>query len=129
MHCARSRLSRSTFTVNQKANNILTAIGPVLLALAKGELKLLWTYNDSPKDKDDNDKKASLDDTIEAPSAVAMQARQAAKEGKAAEVADENAEKIDREGEKEDEDDSWMEGAGVVGTEGKARKRKGNKKK
>ncbi len=129
MHCARSRLSRSTFTNNQKANNILTAIGPVLLALAKGELKLLWTYNDSPEDKDDNDKKASLDDTIEAPSAVAMQARQAAKEGKAAEVADEIAEKVDGEGEKEDEDDSWMEGAGVVGTEGKARKRKGNKKK
>lgn len=58
-----------------------------------------------------------------------MQARQAAKEGKAAEVADEIADKVDGEGEKENEDDSWMEGVGVVGTEGKARKRKGNKKK
>ncbi|WWD16379.1 hypothetical protein CI109_100805 [Kwoniella shandongensis] len=94
-------------------------IGPLLLALARGELKDLWAFNDAPSEEED-DKKVILDESIEPPSEIAHQARLAAKE----EVEDGTLTPLE-------ENDSWMEG-GVVGggaEEGKPRKRKGGKRK
>ncbi|WVW80286.1 hypothetical protein I302_102264 [Kwoniella bestiolae CBS 10118] len=101
-------------------------LGPVLLAVARGELKDLWAWSDTPTEEDD---KKVLDETIEAASEVAMKARA---EVKATEA---DAETAAKEGELESngtaliEDDSWMTGGVVTPEEGKARKRKGGKKK
>ena len=109
------------------------ALGPVLLALVRGELPLLWSYTEAPAE--DKDKKEKLDDTIEAPSAAAIAARKAVANGQASDAVQhvsEHVEEQEANAEAEPEDDSWMEdgkgvGSGVEGA--KARKRKGGKKK
>lgn len=53
-------------------------IGPVGLALARGELGLLWTWREEDKEED------KADDTIEAPAQAAIMARKEAKERDAA---------------------------------------------
>lgn len=94
-------------------------LGPALLALVRGEIGLLWSWREEEKDDDERD------DTIEAPSEVAMLARKEAK-AKAAET------EADKEDEAKPEpeapvDDSWMESPEDAGP--KTRKRKGGKKK
>ena len=105
------------------------AFGPLLLALVRGEIGLLWKYTEGS----DNEEKK--DDTIEAPSEAAMKARQAAKgQVDATDV----PETVDEQEKEEDddvivvEDDSWMEDSKGVSTgieASKAKKRKGGKKK
>ena len=107
-------------------------IGPLLCALVRGELSLLWEYTEAKKEDEKKE-----DDTIESASEVAMKARQAAR----ADTSDETtipslgAEvSVGPSEEKANEamDDSWMEdttgvASGVEST--KAKKRKGGKKK
>ncbi|WVQ65048.1 uncharacterized protein L199_003218 [Kwoniella botswanensis] len=104
-------------------------LGPLLLAVVRGELKDLWAWSDAPTEEEE---KKLLDETIEAASEVAMKAR--------AEVKAPEIEAAKKEGEVEsngnahgttliEEDDSWMTGGVVTPDEGKARKRKGGKKK
>lgn len=115
-----------------KATTDVIAIGPVLVALIRGELPLLWSYTEgSDLDKD------KKDDTIEPPSEAAIKAKQAVSSGHADEVAQEvlqHVEEQDGAGVGGDvvvvEDESWMEdGKGVsTGVEGKGgKKRKGKK--
>ncbi|KAK8861698.1 hypothetical protein IAR55_002521 [Kwoniella newhampshirensis] len=109
-------------------------IGPLLLALARGEIKDLWSFNDAPSEDDESDEKKNiLDDTIEPPSEVAQQARTAAtKESDSTPVESGSGGGTGGARIALDEDDSWMEG-GVVGgggdDGGKPRKRKGGKRK
>ena len=93
-----------------------------MLAAARGEVKLLWSFSDSPEE--DKEGEAKRDETIEAPSEAAMQARQAVADGKAEELAEEVAEHV------EEEDDSWMDGQGVAGAteDTKPRRRRKTKK-
>ncbi|TXT07457.1 hypothetical protein VHUM_03177 [Vanrija humicola] len=94
-------------------------LGPVLLALARGELALLWSWREEEKDE------AERDETIEAPSEVAMLAR---KEAKAAAAAAEAEAEDEAKPEPEAPvDDSWMES--TTDDAPKPRKRKGGKKK
>jgi hypothetical protein len=92
-------------------------MGPVILALARGELKMLWSWSDAP---DPSEEKTKLGETIETLSEVTAKAREAVKEDKVDEVAQQVAEHVE-------EDESWMEGP--VDTVGSARKRRGGKKK
>ena len=57
------------------------AIGPLLLALIRGELPLLWSYKEGADAAE-----AKKDDTIEAPSETAMAARKARQETAAQQV-------------------------------------------
>lgn len=115
------------------------------LAAARGELKDLWAYSetaDKGKDKVAKDGEAKtakgkgslksrVDDTIEAGSEVARQAREAARNG-LAEVADGSGseqEPGNGEGKAGDEDESWTEMPnGANGSSAGSRKRKGKKK-
>lgn len=99
----------------------------------RGEFPLLWSFTDSPNP----DGEVVKDDTIEPPAEAAQRARAEARA---------KAEGIDNESPAESEvngtveggetiidqetDDSWMnDPVGLPGSDGKARKRKGNKKK
>ena len=88
--------------------------------MVRGELKLLWSFSDGADEADSK----KTDETIEAPSETAMKARAAVAADKVEELAEEIVEHVQEEGE------SWMNGDGV-GTpdQGKARRRKGGKKK
>lgn len=115
------------------------------LAAARGELKDLWAYSetaDKGKDKDPKDGKTKtakgkdslrsrVDDTIEAGSEVARQAREAARNG-VAEVSDGSGSEQKPgkvEGQAGEEDESWMEMPnGANGSSAGPRKRKGKKK-
>lgn len=90
-------------------------LGPALLAVLRGELGLLWSW------REEDDDVEVRDETIEAPSEVAQQARLAAKA----------VDNVDVEASAEPVapvviDDSWMESEA---TPEKPRKRKGGKKK
>ncbi|WWC88039.1 uncharacterized protein L201_002942 [Kwoniella dendrophila CBS 6074] len=108
------------------------SLGPILLASIRGELKELWSWSDAPSTEEKE--KKILDETIEAPSEAAMKARAEAKALVAqSENEDGNSEETKINGTStliEDDDDSWMN-SGVVtpDDQGKARKRKGGKKK
>jgi hypothetical protein len=104
---------------------LITALGPILFALARGELKQLWSFSDAPAEDGKDKPTAKLDETIEAPSEAAMKARQVVDD--TVQEAGEQVEAVVN----EVEDDSWMDGSvgGTNGTDGKARKRKGGKKK
>lgn len=103
------------------------ALGPILLALARGELNLLWSFTDAPPDEDKlRSIKADLDETIEPPSEAAMRGREITASQEIEE--DIGAQSMEKEGLK---DDSWMDGSVGIGngTDGKVRKRKGGAKK
>ena len=96
----------------------LLALGPLLFALARGELKRLWSFSDAPVEE------PKVDQTMEAPSEAAMKAKAAVMEDKAEEVAEEVVAHV------EEEDDSWMDGAGVAtGQDSSKKKKRGGKKK
>jgi minor histocompatibility antigen H13 len=113
-------------------------IGPLLLALLRRELGEFWSYSDLPEDE----AKRERDETIEAGSEIAAKAREEARAkaevAEAAEIEGSNGmpEQIGEGGRKDEaqaatafEDESWMDGEGVVkGDDGKARRRKGRKK-
>ena len=90
--------------------------GPVILALVRGELRMLWRWSDAPDPSEEEERQ--VDETIERPSEVAAKAREAVKED---EVANQVVEHVE-------EDDSWMEGPMDTGGSS-ARRRKGGKKK
>ncbi|WVQ77377.1 hypothetical protein IAR50_007062 [Cryptococcus sp. DSM 104548] len=101
-------------------------LGPLLYAIARGELSQFWAYSESSEASKDQE---LLDSTIEAASDAAMKARAEAKaaEAEAAAAADGLDEKAEQ---KVEEDDSWMnDTAGVGVAEGKPKKKKGGKKK
>ncbi|GMK59525.1 hypothetical protein CspeluHIS016_0801310 [Cutaneotrichosporon spelunceum] len=107
--------------------------GPLLTAAILGETKLLWSWRDEEEEE--------KDDTIEAPSQVAMMARKEAKAKAAAKEAEAEAAAVEQNGdepgqdtlvEPQPQDDSWMDGAGVGGNEGprtRRSKRKGGQRK
>jgi len=103
-------------------------LGPLALALVRGEVQDLWTWSDAPVDKD-KDKGRKLDETIEPSSEAAMKARHAVKEDRAEEVAQRVLEHAENEGAEgvATEDDSWIEG-GSTPEGAKARRRKAGKK-
>jgi minor histocompatibility antigen H13 len=115
------------------------ALGPILLAALRGELRDLWQYTELPAETEEGgkaEKKPLLDETIEAGSEVAQRARAAARAEKIAEGDDGVDDVADAgtgtstPGEAE-EDDSWMDGGVASGTNASgasARKRKGKKK-
>jgi minor histocompatibility antigen H13 len=116
-----------------KTKLMMAALGPVLLALARGELKDLWKWSDShTSDTVANESGAKRDETIEAPSEAAMRARQAVEEDKQEAVAHEvvdHVEQMDAAATAASvaEDESWMEGG--VGTPAeKGKKKKGGKR-
>ncbi|WVQ78676.1 hypothetical protein IAT38_000763 [Cryptococcus sp. DSM 104549] len=102
-------------------------IGPLILALLRGELKDLWAYRDGPTDEERE--KKLLDESIEAASEVAQRARAEVKATEAA-GADGEAEGEGEGVETPVEDDSWMNDTGVVAPEGgkSKKKKKGGKK-
>ncbi|WWC60441.1 uncharacterized protein I303_103013 [Kwoniella dejecticola CBS 10117] len=103
-------------------------LGPIILASVRGELRELWGWSDAPTEEDE--KKTKIDETIEAPSEAAIKARAAAKAAKEDLIETEKPEEPQADGTTLiDEDDSWMTGGVVTPDEGKARKRKGGKKK
>ncbi|KAL1411920.1 hypothetical protein Q8F55_002906 [Vanrija albida] len=94
-------------------------LGPALLALVRGEIGLLWSWREEERDDDERD------ETIEAPSEVAMLARREKTAAAAAAAAE--AEATEDEAKPEAPvDDSWMESSEETP---KTRKRKGGKKK
>lgn len=116
-------------------------IGPVLLALIRGEIKHFFAYNDSPE----SSSAEARDETIEAGSEVAQKARAEARARAENGAASQNGSHEQQEGAAseeqngageeeqtgEPEDDSWMEGGVVTGqsaSDGKVRRRKGKKK-
>lgn len=116
-------------------------IGPVLLALVRGEIKHFFAYNDSP----DSSSGDGRDETIEAGSEVAQKARAEARaraangastengveEKETAVSAEQNGNGEETPADGEPDDDSWMEGGVMTGqnaSEGKARRRKSKKK-
>lgn len=106
-----------------------TALGPILLAFARGEIKNLWTYNESSEEEN----KKVLDDTIEAASEAAIKARAEAKAA-AEETVNKGEDTVggaqDAGEQKEQiEDDSWMDNTGIIAPERKPKKKKGGKKK
>ncbi|WRT65822.1 uncharacterized protein IL334_002772 [Kwoniella shivajii] len=102
-------------------------LGPLLLALARGEIKDLWAWSDAPKQEEDQ---KVIDESIEAASEVAIKARA---EVKAAQATSDNQTEVPEingdAGTVLDQDDSWMTSGSINTDEGKARKRKGGKKK
>ncbi|OCF36274.1 minor histocompatibility antigen H13 [Kwoniella heveanensis CBS 569] len=108
-------------------------LGPLLLAVIKGEVKDLWTWTDGPTEE--QCEKKLLDETIEAASEVAMKARAEIKGGSNSNSAPAAGSHEDGDGNDVGgeaiviEDDSWMEGGVVAPDEGKPRKRKGGKRK
>lgn len=109
--------------------NWSTALGPVLLAFSRGEIKNLWTYDESPEEEN----KQVLDDAIEAASEAAIRARAEAKAA-AEETVSKGEDTVDEaqdagEQKEQMDDDSWMNNTGVIAPEGKPRKKKGGKKK
>ncbi|OWZ65398.1 hypothetical protein AYX15_03121 [Cryptococcus neoformans] len=104
-------------------------LGPILLAFARGEIKNLWTYNESSEEEN----KKVLDDTIEAASEAAIKARAEAKAA-AEETVNKGEDTVggaqDAGEQKEQiEDDSWMDNTGIIAPERKPKKKKGGKKK
>ncbi|XAO26754.1 hypothetical protein I312_105595 [Cryptococcus bacillisporus CA1280] len=103
-------------------------LGPVLLAFTRRDIKNLWTYDESSEQN-----KKILDDTIESASEAAIKARAEAKAA-AEETVSEGEATV---GEAQDarkqkgqvEDDKWMDNTGVIAPEGKAKKKKGGKRK
>lgn len=108
-----------------------TVLGPLLFALLRGELPLLWSFTDTPAAEED-----IKDDTIESPSEAAQLARAEARgmaEPKGSgDTSAPNGSDEDVIGATEpsaEQDDSWMnDPVGVAGGDGKARKRKNKKK-
>ncbi|WWC68505.1 uncharacterized protein I206_102434 [Kwoniella pini CBS 10737] len=101
-------------------------LGPLLIASIRGELRDLWQWSDSPNEED---VKKLIDETIEAPSEAAMKARAEAK-ATDVEIETENQDDPQVNGTTLiEEDDNWMTSGVVSPDEGKARKRKGGKRK
>lgn len=127
--------SASPWYKQEAETNGAVVLGPIILATVRGELSLLRKWTDNAEEDDVT--KGLLDETIEPASEAAMRARSEAKavaqNGDGTEAiasATESAEK-DMEERMGQEDDSWMDGNGVVGApeDSKTRRRKGNKRK
>lgn len=92
-------------------------------------MKSLWSFSDAPAK--DNEKEKKLDETIESASEVAQYARQAIKQGNVVETLQDKVQNVEDEKldvRAEADDESWME-TGTDTPEGKARRRKGGKRK
>jgi minor histocompatibility antigen H13 len=102
-------------------------LGPALMALVRGDIGLLWKWREEADDDEDE-----RDETIEAPSKVAQMARKEAKDKEFRERAEAEGEAQEEQaGSPAEDDDSWMDNAGVSSStpDGKRPRRRGGKKK